>query len=53
MKLAHDRILVVVPWIDQTLEGAPISSVLDWVLNTIDQVSEVLGLSFEGLEYMA
>lgn len=53
MKLIHDSQFSLVPRVDQTLEETPISTVSDWVLNSIKQVSEILGLSFKGLEAMA
>lgn len=53
VKLSHDRQLAVVPWSDLMLDEAPISMVFNWVLNSIEKVSEVLGLSFEELEHMA
>lgn len=52
VKLVHNKNLTLVPWLDQPLDETPISSVSEWVLNTMEQVSEVLGLSFDGLEQM-
>lgn len=53
VKLSHDRLLAVIPWSEQMVEEDPISMVSDWVLNSIEKVSEVLGLPFEELEHMA
>lgn len=43
----------MVSWPKQTLDEAPISSVSEWSLNSIEEVSGVLGVSFECLESMA
>lgn len=53
VKLSHDRDLALVPWLDHLLEEDPILTISDWVLNTIEQVSGVLGVSFKGIEHLA
>lgn len=53
MKMAHDKQLALVPWPDCDLDETPIATISDWVLQKIEEVCEVLGLSFDGLKYMA
>lgn len=50
MKLGHDRHLALVPWDSQEAIKTLIMAVSKWVLQTIEEVSKVFGLSFEGLE---
>lgn len=50
IKIAHDKDLAIVPLSDYVMDETPILVVSNWVLNAVVQVSEVLGLSFEGLE---
>lgn len=53
VKMMHDKQLALVPWLDCDLDETQIATVSDWVLQKIEEVSEVLGLSFDGLEDMA
>lgn len=53
VKLAHEGQMALVAWEDHICDEAPISSVSEWVLSKIEQLSEVLGLSFEGLEHLS
>lgn len=43
----------LVPWPDLEVDEPPLSSILAWVLQKIEMVSGVLGLSFDGLEHLA
>lgn len=53
VKLSHDKELTVVAWFDQSMEETPLASVSKWVLSKVEEVSKILGLSFEGLEVLA
>lgn len=41
------------PGLTSSMDELPISFVSEWVSNAIEQVSKVLGLSFEGLDHMS
>lgn len=53
VKLNHDRFSALVPWLDLVVDKAPITSVSEWVLQKIAEVSEALGMFFDGLEHMS
>lgn len=53
VKLSHENNFALVPWPDKLMEESSLLTVSNWVLNAKEQVSGVLGLSFEGLEHMA
>lgn len=43
----------MVLWSNQNIEETPLASVSEWVLSRVEEVSKILGLSFEGLEDLA
>lgn len=53
IKLNHDGLSALVPWSELDVDEAPIASVFERVLQKISEVSDVLGILFDGLEHLA
>lgn len=53
VKLGHMRHMALVERSEQGLDELPIATVSEWVLQKMEEISYVLGLSSEGLEVLA